>query len=334
MATQGDERDGGPRRGDPRENSVLFSLDQLRAMAQREGEAPRPEVSQVPAHFCGAQLSGIATKAAERPMVLGPALAPALVPPRQTSGTRERLLTRAVGLLLLTAIGMGGYIVVDPRPRSVVTRIPAPEPMEAAVSMESDDVELVPDASTSAGTEVTPAQPPAQLAGRSPSAEPVGTVKRRSAAGPRARSQPNRPQVAERPPTAPSAEVLPLQCVLEPGRAGCAGPSATVREPPPRADPPQDPLLPETLSQSALRDGIATVKASAKQCAGRHGGSAGEKVKIRLSIVGATGAVQLTAAEGEYRGTALGNCVAAALKKASFPRFRKPVIGLEYTITL
>ena len=63
-------------------------------------------------------------------------------------------------------------------------------------------------------------------------------------------------------------------------------------------------------------------------------GAAGETVKIRLSIVGSSGAVQSTTAEGEHRGTALGNCVAAALKKASFPRFRKPAIGLEYTITL
>jgi hypothetical protein len=72
----------------------------------------------------------------------------------------------------------------------------------------------------------------------------------------------------------------------------------------------------------------------AKACAARHGGKPGETVRIKLSIAGPTGNVISTSAEPPHQGTPLGNCVAAALKKASFATFRKPVIGLVYAITM
>lgn len=322
MATQGEGREGGAPRPDGSEDSVVFSLDRLRAMAQRE--APRSAAPRVPTHFAGATLDGLATRSAA-PLVLPapPARSPS------TSVTRERVvLTRAIGILLVATLGLGAYVALDPRPRSVVTRAPAPERVEAAVSMEPDDVELVPDSSTSAGGEVEP----------SPSAEPrtiveaAPRVKRRPAPN-RGHGEPPRPHAPEVA-SAARTDGVPIACVIEPRGPGCGRGAAPIREPEARTITEPDPSLPETLSQSALRQGIAAVKASAKECAGRHGGRPGEAVKIRLSIVGQTGAVQSTTAEGEYRGTALGNCVAAALKRASFPRFRKPAIGLEYTITL
>jgi hypothetical protein len=326
MATQGDGREGGTPRSDRDEDSVVFSLDRLQAMAQRE--APRPTAPRVPTNFGGTALDGLATRAAA-PLVL-----PTTQPHgRRTSSTRERvLLTRTIGVLLVTTLGLGAYVAIDPRPRSVVTRAHAPEPVEAAVSMEPDDVELVPDASTSAAGEAESSPASAAAAAGRPIVEAAPRVKRRPQAtrGPGEPVRPPGPEVA----STPRADGVPVACVLEPSGPGCGRTAAPPHDPATRTIPAVDPSLPETLSPSALREGIAAVKASAKQCAGRHGGTAGEAVKIRLSIVGQTGAVQSTTAEGEYRGTALGNCVAAALKKASFPRFRKPAIGLEYTITL
>jgi hypothetical protein len=327
MATQGDGREGGTPRADRDEDSVVFSLDRLQAMAQRG--VPRSSAPRVPTNFGGTALDGLATRAAA-PLVLpaSQAYAPS------TSNTRERVvLTRTIGVLLLTTLGLGAYVALDPRPRSVVTRAHAPEPVEAAVSMEPDDIELVPDASTSAGgeAEASPLSSPSSTVGR-PVADGAPRAKRRPQAT-RGHDEPVRPRGPEVAST-PRADGVPIACVLEPSGPGCGRTAAPLRDPATRTIPEVDPSLPETLSQSALREGIAAVKASAKQCAGRHGGSPGEAVKIRLSIVGQTGAVQSTTAEGEYRGTALGNCVAAALKKANFPRFRKPAIGLEYTITL
>lgn len=340
MATQGDGREGGAPRSNRGEDSVVFSLDRLRAMAEREaatsgpsrvpanfGGAANPGSSHVPANFGGAALNALVTRTAAEPIVLaGP-----LVGERQAPNTRERLLlTRAIGLLMIATLGLGAYVALDPRPRTLVTRTPAPEPVEAAVSMEPDDVELVPDASTSAGVDAAP--PQSGPADPRPIAEAAPRAKRRAAAS-RGHGEPARtraPEVA----AIPRTDVVPIACVLEPNGPGCGRAAAPIREPATPTIQAPDPSLPETLSQSALRQGIAAVKASAKQCAGRHGGAAGETVKIRLSIVGSSGAVQSTTAEGEHRGTALGNCVAAALKKASFPRFRKPAIGLEYTITL
>jgi hypothetical protein len=326
MATQGDGREGGTPRSDRDEDSVVFSLDRLQAIAQRG--TPRPTAPRVPTNFGGTALDGLATRAAA-PLVLPAPQAHA----RPMSSTRERVaLTRTIGVLLVTALGLGAYVALDLRPRSVVTRAHAPEPVEAAVSMEPDDVELVPDASTSAGSEAeaSPTSSPSSSAGGRPIADAAPRAKRRPQP---IRGEPSRPRAPEVAST-PRADGVPIACVLEPSGPGCGRTAAPPQDPATQTIPEVDPSLPETLSQSALREGIAAVKASAKQCAGRHGGTPGEAVKVRLSIVGQTGAVQSTTAEGEYRGTALGNCVAAALKKASFPRFRKPAIGLEYTITL
>jgi hypothetical protein len=76
------------------------------------------------------------------------------------------------------------------------------------------------------------------------------------------------------------------------------------------------------------------VKDAAKACGGKHGAAPGDKVKVKLSITGATGAVSSASAEPPHNGTPLGNCVAAALKKAQFKKFRKPTLGAVYPVTM
>jgi hypothetical protein len=95
-----------------------------------------------------------------------------------------------------------------------------------------------------------------------------------------------------------------------------------------------DPNLPDKLSTTDIRDGIAPVKAAAKACAAKHGAKRGEKVKIKLSISGATGTVTAAHAEAPHTGTPLGNCVAAALKRAKFKRFKKPSLGAVYPVSM
>jgi hypothetical protein len=308
------------------ESSVVFSLDSLRAIAQADRATPvRP--SALPS-FAGTGLTGIGATAPTPGPVVMPIVRPVLAP-----APSNLPLMLMMGILLLTTIGLAAYVVIDPRPRVVVTQVAAPEPSAAAVSVEADDVELVPDRSARAPAI---AEPTASAEQPSTDAAPVVQRRARTAARPPATERTRAPVVAagKQDATARRGDVS-LECVLDPKLPGCGGKASA---PPPTVETRKpaivDPSLPETLSTTALRNGIAGVKGIAKTCGSKHGGAVGEKVKIKLSIVGATGAVESTAAEGAHRGTALGNCVAAALKKASFPHFRKPVIGLEYTITL
>ena len=125
---------------------------------------------------------------------------------------------------------------------------------------------------------------------------------------------------------------LPAECVLDPHLPKC--PAATTVRPPVNAPAKPDTSLPNAPSQSALRAGVAPVKAAAKACGAKHGATPGEKVRVKLSVAGPTGAVVSTQPEAPHHGTPLGNCAAAALKKATFDKFQKPVIGLVYTITM
>ena len=100
------------------------------------------------------------------------------------------------------------------------------------------------------------------------------------------------------------------------------------------APKPADPSLPESLSTGDIKAGVTPVKDSAKACGGKHGAQPGETVKVKLSIAGATGAVTSASAEPPHQGTPLGNCVAAALKKATFKKFQKATLGAVYPVKM
>ncbi len=117
-------------------------------------------------------------------------------------------------------------------------------------------------------------------------------------------------------------------CRLDPN--ACGGSSSGSRP----AGGGNHPSLPEKLSTTDIRDGIAPVKAAAKACGEKHGAEPGEKVKIKLSIAGATGTVTSARAEPPHTGTPLGICVEAALKRAKFKRFQKASLGAVYPFSM
>ncbi|TPV94261.1 MAG: serine/threonine protein kinase [Myxococcales bacterium FL481] len=73
------------------------------------------------------------------------------------------------------------------------------------------------------------------------------------------------------------------------------------------------------LSASAIRKGLAGIDAAVKACRDKHGGVAGMTVRVRFMIASASGTVQTASAQRPHAKTPLGQCVAAAVRKAKFP---------------
>ena len=129
------------------------------------------------------------------------------------------------------------------------------------------------------------------------------------------------------------SDELDVDCILNPDLAKCkkgGGGTAKGKSKPAAADP----SLPEKLAASDIRSGVEPVKSAAKACGGKHGAPSGTSVKVRMSIQGSSGRVVSAKAEPPHTGTALGNCVAGALKKATFKKFRDSQMGVVYPIRL
>lgn len=133
---------------------------------------------------------------------------------------------------------------------------------------------------------------------------------------------------SRRPAAAPKEE-LHVDCILDPALAECMK-----RAVPQGDDPPQGDDLPDVLNATDIKAAIQKVEAQAKACGPEHGAKSGEKVKIKLTLEGATGRVTATFAQSPHDETELGRCVADVLATARFPRFRKPRLGVVYPVTM
>jgi hypothetical protein len=126
---------------------------------------------------------------------------------------------------------------------------------------------------------------------------------------------------------------LDVDCILNPELAKCKKGSSSKSGPKAPAGA-SDPSLPEKLSQSDIKGGVDKVLAQARSCGSKHGAKPGEVVRVRLSISGATGSVSSASAQDPHNGTPLGNCVAAALKTATFSKFRSGSMGAVYPVRM
>lgn len=131
---------------------------------------------------------------------------------------------------------------------------------------------------------------------------------------------------------------IDVDCLLDPGLAKCGKKKPSARKPARKnkgaAKPAADSSLPEALSQSQLLSGLRSAKSRAKGCGKKHSASAGARVRVRMSISGATGKVTSAVPQGEHASTALGKCVAKAASAASFPKFQKRSQGLQYNFKM
>ncbi|MBL4685041.1 MAG: hypothetical protein JKY37_10660 [Nannocystaceae bacterium] len=145
-----------------------------------------------------------------------------------------------------------------------------------------------------------------------PRAKPRTAPKSKREAAPKSKAAPQIPFASDSSGTDGGTD-----CILDPSKCG----------------EPSDASLPETLTSNQIKAAIAPWKAEAQACGPKHGGIPGEKITVKLSIEGATGEVRANAT-GSNLNTPLGRCVASALAKAIFPRFRKSSLGVRYPIRL
>jgi hypothetical protein len=118
-------------------------------------------------------------------------------------------------------------------------------------------------------------------------------------------------------------EDLDVDCILDPAMPKCR-----------RVVAPLDGDLPHALTTADIKRGMSMVKEAARRCGVEHGASAGEQVRIKFAIAGATGSVIESFAVSDHGGTRLGECVAAAVRSAQFPRFLKSRLGVIYPFSM
>lgn len=239
----------------------------------------------------------------------------------------DRPLYVMLASLSLAVVSLGAYVVLRPTPQVVVEAAAAPTVEAEAMKAEAARAEREPSEpdgmlAVAAPSEEEPAPDESEPTAAESESEPEAKAeaKRPRATRPRASRErrSDRSAVPTPAPTSPKTkQSVSVECVLDPSACGRGGKA-----------------LPKTPSAAQIRDAMAAVKPSAKACAGRHGGQAGDKVRVKLSVKGSTGAVLSATALDEHEGTALGRCVAGALAKASLPRFSKPQAGIVYAIRL
>lgn len=214
--------------------------------------------------------------------------------PRQLVASRWPWVLPAFGAAAAAALVLG--LARDPRPVSVVVSVvpavEAPEPV-----------------GSSAQEPETP-EPPTQHEEQR-DAEPTDAARPEPEQPRRTRAKAERvdPEGDESDEDAPRVD-----CILDPTK--CEG----------------EPDLPMRLSSSQIRDGVRPVKAKAQACGETHGAEPGTQVKVKLTIAGDTGRVRSARAQGAWSDTPMGRCVAGALSKARFGRFRKKQMGVLYPI--
>lgn len=342
------------------EGSGLIDIRALGSMVGSEQQvaasaaAPAADDAALPS-FGGSGLGGLAAA----PLVASPAPEPAAAaaaaapPPPQRSNAPIYIL---MVLLILALGGLAAYILLKPeqQPQVIVKEVPGAAPSVADKDKDEDedkdkdededkdkDEDKDEDKEdsgegedTAADAEVAAGQAGAATSGKKPTRKSKGskkTTKKPSSGDPLAGFGDPPPKSPKKPTSTAKKGDVSVDCILDPSKCKKGGSKKPSGGSKPAA---ADSNLPASLTSPDIRAGVAPYKSAAKSCGGKHGASKGTKVKVKLSITGATGTVASATAEAPHKGTPLGNCVAAAVKKAKFKKFQKSQLGVVYPITM
>jgi hypothetical protein len=96
-----------------------------------------------------------------------------------------------------------------------------------------------------------------------------------------------------------------------------------------KAEPGED--LPDTLNPDQIKSGMSSVKGRVMGCYDKYDVAG----VARLSVtIGKAGKITHATVTGEFAGTPTGECVSAAVKTASFPRFKGKPLSINYSYLL
>lgn len=256
--------------------------------------------------------------------------------PRAASDPTPWPLYAMIAVLSLAVLALGVLVLLR-TPAPVVTAAVVPEVaprVDAVAEAPPAEQPAVSAAAVVPGSAVPEAtrDEPADAAVEAP-AEVVARTERR-----RPRRPKNKPtaQGTTPAPTGPkpgSKGAVPVACVIDPASCGRGtsepGPTGNDGTRPKPTGP-----LPDTPSNAQVRAAMAKVKAKAKACGRRHQLASGTTVRVKLSVVGATGRIKSARAIEEHADRPAGRCVAEALSAAVLPRFAKPQAGIVYGIRM
>lgn len=255
-------------------------------------------------------------------------------------GPDHRPLYVMIAALSVAVASLGAYVLMRPTPTVVVERTA----VVAGVAEGEGEAEEAAKAEAEAKAKAeADAKAKADALLAAPSAD-AADAKAEDGAEPEVRARVNRPHKpdsskpikADPKPEPKDAGVVSVECVIDPSKCDRKGKPKPVDTSNDDGGGDGEPskTLPSAPSSTQIRDAMAPVKPQAKACAARHGGKAGDKVRIKLSVSGSTGKVLSAQALDDHAGTSLGKCVADALGKAELPKFGKPQAGIVYAVTL
>lgn len=255
--------------------------------------------------------------------------------PNTLVGPDHRPLYVMIAALSVAVASLGAYVLLRPPPSVVVERVAAAAVESEAVGGEGaeGDAEEEAKPEVEAKTAVEAALPTEDAKAEAPvDTKADAIVRARVHRAPRTNDAPKNPPKLD--PKPKDAGVISVECVIDPSKCDKSGKPKARTNDDQGGDPADSKALPSAPSSTQIRDAMAPVKPSAKACAARHGGKAGDKVRVKLSVSGSTGKVTSAQALDDHAGTALGKCVADALGKAELPKFGKPTAGIVYAVTL
>ncbi|MCB9755905.1 MAG: hypothetical protein H6713_38770 [Myxococcales bacterium] len=339
------------------ENSVLFSLNALAPArpAAVDASPPRPR-SDVRAPLDAASsglidLNSILSEPA--PMSLArsvttalPAPSPRITAQTRVASTREPAASRGGLLATIAALGvatvfLGVWAVIQTTPQTP-TRVviqTAPEPASVAAVTPEDRAALASEHDAAATPPVADATGDAADAADAADTADVTEATAASKRAPPRRPRPSKkppksappPTASETPAAAPAADgpaVDSVECLLHPKR--CMPSRAAPTEP----STPKGPVsaaLPDKLSLSQIKRGLASAKQRAERECRAHA-AAGSKLAIKLSINGSNGQVASATSMTAGASAALVACATAALRTASFEPFSSAQQGTAVTL--
>ncbi|MBK7830654.1 hypothetical protein [Nannocystis sp.] len=226
--------------------------------------------------------------------------------------------------LTLGFFGLAGYVVTrpSPPPREVV-RVIEPTALASVATAPTREPAPVVAAAIAAAVAPEPESQPTPVV-VAPSRRPGKVTKPGKPVVPGGPAPERAVEVAAKPASKPEYGV---DCIL--GKASCGDKAAAKPEAETQAAPPDD--LPERLEQADISAGTSAARAAAASSCTRLA-RGGEKVQVKLSIAGPTGAVIGASALEDAGNPQLAACCVGQLERASFRQVKKQQIGTVVTI--